>query len=104
MKKYRISVADVRQVFLAGAFGAYTDMRNVVAFGIIPRFFNATFQSLGNGSLSGACAALLSRTRRQEAELVAKKMVYIDLLTDSDFIEEYCAAIYIPGKKEYFPE
>jgi uncharacterized 2Fe-2S/4Fe-4S cluster protein (DUF4445 family) len=104
MKKYRISVADVRQVFLAGAFGAYTDMRNVVAFGIIPRFFNATFHPLGNGSLYGACAALLSRTRRQEAELVARKIVYIDLLTDSDFIEEYYAAIYIPGKKEYFPE
>jgi len=103
MKKYRISVADVRHVFLAGAFGAYADMQNVVAFGIIPRFFNATFHPIGNGSLSGACAALRSRTRRQEAELVARKMVYIDLLNDSDFIEEYSAAVYIPGKKEYFP-
>jgi len=103
MKKYRIPVADVRRVFLAGAFGTYADMKNVVAFGIIPRFPNAAFYPLGNGSLAGACAALRSRTRRQEAELVARKMVYIDLLTDSDFIEEYSAAIYIPGKKEYFP-
>jgi len=102
MKKYRISVADVRHVFLAGAFGAYTDMHNVVSFGIIPRFFNAAFHPVGNGALSGACAALLSRTRRHEAESVARKMAYIDLLTDSDFIEEYSAAIYIPGKKEYF--
>ncbi len=103
MKKYRITVADVRHVFLAGAFSAYADMKNVVAFGIIPRFFNAAFHPIGNGSLSGAGAALRSRTRRQEAESVARKMVYIDLLTDSDFIEEYSAAIYIPGKKEYFP-
>ncbi len=103
MKKYRISVADVRHVFLAGAFGAYADMQNVVAFGIIPRFLNAAFHPIGNGSLSGACAALRSLTRRHEAESVARKMVYIDLLTDSDFIEEYSAAIYIPGKKEYFP-
>jgi uncharacterized 2Fe-2S/4Fe-4S cluster protein (DUF4445 family) len=103
MKKYRISVADVRHVFLAGAFGAYADMQNVVGFGIIPRFLNAAFHPIGNGSLSGACAALRSLTRRHEAESVARKMVYIDLLTDSDFIEEYSAAIYIPGKKEYFP-
>ncbi len=103
MKKYRIAVADVRHVFLAGAFGAYADTENVVAFGIIPRFFNAAFHPIGNGSLSGACAALRSRTKRREAESVAGKMAYIDLLTDTDFIEEYSAAIYIPGKKEYFP-
>ena len=103
MKKYRISVGDVRHVYLAGAFGAYADLDNVVTFGILPRFFNAEYHPIGNGSLSGACAALLSQERRLEAESVAKKMAYIDLLVDSDFIEEYSAAIYIPGKKEYFP-
>jgi len=30
-------------------------------------------------------------------------MVYIDLLVDVDFNEEYSAAIYIPGKREFFP-
>jgi uncharacterized 2Fe-2S/4Fe-4S cluster protein (DUF4445 family) len=30
-------------------------------------------------------------------------MVYIDLLVDIDFIEEYSSALYIPGKKELFP-
>jgi uncharacterized 2Fe-2S/4Fe-4S cluster protein (DUF4445 family) len=103
MKKYRISVGEVRHVYLAGAFGAYADLDNVVTFGILPRFFNAEYHPIGNGSLSGACAALRSQERRLEAESVAKKMAYIDLLVDSDFIEEYSAAIYIPGKKEYFP-
>jgi len=103
MKKYRIRLEDIRHVFLAGAFGAYTDLGSITRFGIIPRFFNAKYHPIGNGSLTGAAAALLSQKRRREAESVAKKMVYIDLLIDSDFIEEYSAAIYIPGKKEYFP-
>jgi hypothetical protein len=30
-------------------------------------------------------------------------MVYIDLLVDIDFIEEYSAALYIPGRPELFP-
>lgn len=103
MKKYRIGVEDIRHVFLAGAFGAYADTKKIIAFGIIPDFPRAEFHPIGNGSLSGACAALLSLKKRQEAAEVAKKMVYIDLLVDADFIEEYAAAVYIPGKPEYFP-
>jgi uncharacterized 2Fe-2S/4Fe-4S cluster protein (DUF4445 family) len=104
MKKYRIHLEDIRHVYLAGAFGAYTDRGNLTRFGIIPRFFNAEYHPIGNGSLTGAAAALLSTTQRKEAERVAEKMVYIDLLVDVDFIEEYTAALHIPGKKEYFPD
>jgi uncharacterized 2Fe-2S/4Fe-4S cluster protein (DUF4445 family) len=103
MKKYRITAGDVRHVYLAGAFGAYTNLESIITFGIFPDFFNAEYHSIGNGSLAGACATLVSQNKRIEAESVAGKMVYIDLLVDSDFAEEYSAATYIPGKKEYFP-
>ena len=102
LKKYRVSVRDVRHVFLAGAFGAFSDMKNIVAFGIIPDFKEAQFKGIGNGSLSGALACLLSREMRKKAHDTSRQMVYIDLLIDADFIEEYTAALHIPGKKEYF--
>ncbi len=102
LKKYRILVSDIKNVYLAGAFGTFGDIKNVVRFGILPDFYNASFQGIGNGSLSGACATLISEKKRSTAQEVADKMVYIDLLTEADFIEEYSAAIYIPGKKEYF--
>ncbi len=103
LKKYRIPVNSVRNVYFAGAFGAYADRNKIVTFGITPDFPNAEFHAIGNGSLTGALAALLSGKKRQEVLDVAKKMVYIDLLVDADFIEEYASAIYIPGKPEYFP-
>jgi uncharacterized 2Fe-2S/4Fe-4S cluster protein (DUF4445 family) len=103
MKKYHITVHDVRHVFFAGAFGTYADVDKLVAFGFIPRFPNAEHHFIGNGSLSGACSALLSAGSRKEMESAAGKMAYIDLLVEQDFIEEYTAALYIPGKKEYFP-
>jgi uncharacterized 2Fe-2S/4Fe-4S cluster protein (DUF4445 family) len=103
LKKYRVQVADVRWVYLAGAFGAFTDMQNAAAFGIIPSFFNARVHGIGNGSLSGAFMTLLSYPLRTEAQEIADMMVYIDLLVDPDFIEEYTAALSIPGKKELFP-
>ena len=102
LKKYRVGVRDIRHVFLAGAFGAFSDMKNIVAFGIIPDFKEAQFHGIGNGSLAGAMACLLSQEMRKKAHDISRQMVYIDLLIDADFIEEYTAALHIPGKKEYF--
>jgi uncharacterized 2Fe-2S/4Fe-4S cluster protein (DUF4445 family) len=103
MKKYRINLEAVQNVYLAGAFGTYVRPATLMEFGIIPAFPHAIFHQIGNGSLSGAFATLLSLDQRKMAENIAKKMVYIDLLTDMDFTEEYTAALYIPGKKELFP-
>jgi uncharacterized 2Fe-2S/4Fe-4S cluster protein (DUF4445 family) len=47
-------------------------------------------------------ACLLSQEIRKKAHEISRQMVYIDLLVDADFIEEYTAALHIPGKKEYF--
>jgi uncharacterized 2Fe-2S/4Fe-4S cluster protein (DUF4445 family) len=104
MRKHHIGVEDVRHVYLTGAFGAFTDMGNAVDLGILPRFPNAEFHMIGNGSLAGAFAMLTSVPARVVAERLAAMMEYIDLLTDTDFIEEYTSALYIPGKQELFPE
>ncbi|HRY74674.1 MAG TPA: ASKHA domain-containing protein [Methanoregulaceae archaeon] len=103
LKKYKVSPAEIRHVYLAGAFGAYTDIKSAINFGIIPEFEHAEYHPMGNGSLSGAYAALMSRACREEADRAASMMVYIDLLVDTDFIEEYSAALYIPGKPYLFP-
>lgn len=103
MKKLKIDIYDTKNIYLAGAFGTYTDMENAIRLGILPEFPNGEYHPLGNGSLSGAYATLISMDKRREALEVAKNMVYIDLLVDLEFIEEYSKALYIPGEKEYFP-
>lgn len=103
MKKLKINIWDTKHIYLAGAFGTYTDMKKAIRLGILPEFPNGSYHPLGNGSLSGAYATLISVDKRREAAEVAKNMVYIDLLVDLEFIEEYSKALYIPGDKEYFP-
>lgn len=103
MKKLRIGIRDVKNIYLAGAFGTYTDMGSATRLGIFPEFPNGEFHPIGNGSLSGAYATLMSVDKRREAADVARKMVYVDLLVDVEFIEEYSKALYLPGDKEYFP-
>jgi uncharacterized 2Fe-2S/4Fe-4S cluster protein (DUF4445 family) len=103
MKKLKISLNDVKHVYLAGAFGAYSDLKNSIKLGIFPEFLNAQFHPIGNGSLSGAYLTLISMEKRREAKNVAAKTVYIDLLVDIEFMDEYSKALYIPGAREYFP-
>lgn len=103
MKKFNVSIYDVKNLYLAGAFGAYTDLSNATKLGIFPEFPNVKTRPIGNGSLSGAYATLLSMKKREQANEIAQKMLYIDLLADLLFAETYSQAIYIPGPKELFP-
>jgi len=103
MKKLKLGIRDVNNVYLAGAFGTYSDLENVTKIGILPEFPNAKIHPIGNGSLAGAYLTLLSNEKRKEAKEAATKTVYVDLLVDVEFMEEYSKALYIPGDKEYFP-
>jgi len=103
MEKLKLSINDIRHLYLAGAFSYYTDLRNAIKIGALPEFPKAQVTQLGNGSLAGAYLTLLSMKKRKEAEEIAEKMFYIDLLLDNDFFREYEAALYIPGKRELFP-
>ena len=103
MNKMHLKVNDIRHVYLAGAFSNFSKIDNVTKVGIIPEFPNADYHCIGNGSLSGAYLTLISNEKKVEAEEIAEKMVYFDLLLDSSFMEEYSKALYIPGAREYFP-
>ena len=103
MRKFKLSIYDVKNFYLAGAFGAYTDLRNATKLGIFPEFPNAKTRPIGNGSLSGAYVTLLSMMKRDEANAIARNMLYVDLLVDVMFAETYSESIYIPGPKELFP-
>ena len=103
MRKFKLSIYDVKNFYLAGAFGAYTNLENATKLGIFPEFPNAKIRPIGNGSLSGAYATLLSMEKREQVNVIAQNMLYIDLLADVMFAETYSESIYIPGPKELFP-
>jgi len=103
MRKFNLSIYDVKNFYLAGAFGAYTNLENATKLGIFPEFPNAKIRPIGNGSLSGAYATVLSMKKQDIANAIARNMLYIDLLADVMFAETYSESIYIPGPKELFP-
>ncbi|MFQ6086300.1 MAG: ATP-binding protein, partial [Candidatus Bathyarchaeia archaeon] len=103
MKKMKLSVHDVRNVNICGAFATYIDPNSAMAIGLLPEFPKAQVTYLGNGSVAGAYLTLVSRKRREKASEIAGLIAYFDLLKDADFMDEYTAAYSLPGKRELFP-
>jgi uncharacterized 2Fe-2S/4Fe-4S cluster protein (DUF4445 family) len=103
MKKMNLSVHDVHNVYVCGAFATYIDPNSAMAIGLLPEFPRARVTYLGNGSVAGAYLALVSRKRREKASEIASLIAYFDLLKDADFMDEYTAAYSLPGKRELFP-
>lgn len=91
-----LSREDVAQVFIAGGFGNFIDLRSALTLGIFPPFPMKKFVPLGNASLAGAIGALRSRRRWEEALALASSTVYHDLSSDPAFMELYQRALFIP--------
>ncbi len=103
LKKMRLSLNDISKVYVCGAFGRYLNLDSAIAIGMIPEFTNAELVYIGNGSLAGAYATLISTKYREDAIRVAKLIMYYDLMKDIDFMDEYLAGFVLPGRKELFP-
>ncbi len=91
-----LTLADVDQVLIGGAFGQYINVSNAVRIGLLPDKPFESFQFLGNTSIRGAYLALLSRDMRQRVTEVGQMMTYLELSADNTFFDEFNAAMFLP--------
>lgn len=74
-----LSLAAIDKVIIAGAFGSYIDVANAVAIGMLPALPLDRFSQVGNAAGIGAKLALLSRTKRTEAQALHRRVNYVEL-------------------------
>lgn len=91
-----LSLADVNQVLIGGAFGQYINVEKAIQIGMLPDMSYDHFHFLGNTSARGAYMALLSREARQRVTEVARMMTYLELSADNTFFDEFNAALFLP--------
>ncbi len=96
LNKLDLATTDVEQMYLAGAFGAGLDVDKAVAIGLLPDIPRQRLEVVGNSALAGAYLTLMSRQARQQAQETVAAMTYIDLSTDTDFMDEFVASNFIP--------
>jgi uncharacterized 2Fe-2S/4Fe-4S cluster protein (DUF4445 family) len=95
-----LSLADVEQVLIGGAFGQYINVEKAVQIGLLPDKPFESFHFLGNTSVRGAYMALLSRDMRQRVKQVGEMMTYLELSADNTFFDEFNAAMFLPHTDE----
>lgn len=86
---------EIEQVIIAGAFGSYIDVASAVAIGMLPPLPLNRFRQVGNAAGMGAKLALISRSKRAEAQTIAHKVRYIELTTAPRFAETFAQAMYL---------
>ncbi len=89
-------VSMIDHVYVAGGIGSGINMQNAVAIGMFPDIEMEKFTYIGNSSLSGAYAMLLSNEAEAKAAEVAHNMTYLELSNEPGYMEEFVAACFLP--------
>lgn len=99
----KLGVSKPASVTLAGAFGSYINKESAMVMGMFPDCDFDHVQAVGNAAGDGAKLALLSLAKRQEAREVAGFVEFVETATESDFLEQFIAAMAFPHSKDRFP-
>lgn len=91
-------------IYIAGGFGNFLDIEKAIFIGLLPDLKREKFKFIGNSSITGARAALLSYDALEKINNIAEKMTYIELSLDNAFMDEYTKALFLPHTDmERFP-
>ena len=99
-----MDVSVLEHIYVAGGIGSGINMENAVRIGMFPDVDRALFQYIGNSSLAGAYALVLSNAAEEKVYELASNMTYLELSTEPKYMEEFVAACFLPHtNKELFP-
>jgi uncharacterized 2Fe-2S/4Fe-4S cluster protein (DUF4445 family) len=89
MDRLGLGEQDIREVYLAGAFGNYLRPESALAIGLLPVLPKAKITQVGNAAGSGAKMALLSTRAMKEAGKIAEQIEYVELAKIPDFQQQF---------------
>ena len=95
MEANSCSEEDIAKVVIAGAFGTYIDISSAIAIGMLPSLPLERFRQVGNAAGMGAKLALVSLSKRAEAQRLAQKVRYLELANAPGFNQTFVQASYL---------
>ena len=88
-KKIGIEDIDIKNIFLAGAFGNYIRRESALRIGLLPVVPLDRIRFVGNAASCGAQMILLSRQSRTQAQALARKIEYVEIAHEAEFATVY---------------
>jgi len=91
-----VDMSDVECIYLAGGFGNYLDVAKAAFIGMLPDVPPEKIRFVGNSCIAGAKEALLSRSAYDMIRDVANRLTYVDLMTNTRYMDEFVKANFLP--------
>ena len=91
-----MTVDCIDKVYVAGGIGSGINMQNAVNIGMFPDVDIEKFHYIGNSSLTGAYAMVLSDQAIEKCGEVMANMTYLELSTYPGYMDSFVAACFLP--------
>ena len=91
-----MTVDMIDHVYVAGGIGSGINMRNAVNIGMLPDVELEKFSYIGNSSLTGAYAMVISDQANEKCTELGANMTYLELSTYPGYMDSFVAACFIP--------
>ena len=96
LKSVDMTVDMIDKVYVAGGIGSGINMKNAVNIGMFPDVELEKFQYIGNSSLTGAYAMVVSDQAIEKCGEVMANMTYLELSTYPGYMDSFVAACFLP--------
>ena len=98
MEELGVDASRIERVSLAGAFGNFVDKRSALGVGMLPQTIPPErILGVGNAAGQGSRMALLSKSIRQRAETLARRVEYFELSKHPRFEEIFAESMGFAG-------
>ena len=96
MEKKSLTLDSLDGIYIAGAFGNYLNIPNSIHIGLLPQVPEDKIHFLGNSSIAGAKALLISSPLRAQLNTISEKIEFLSLATDIQFQEYFVDSLDFP--------
>ncbi|MFH2069141.1 MAG: ASKHA domain-containing protein [Candidatus Omnitrophota bacterium] len=97
LAKIPISLAELDEILLAGAFGSYIDPETALRLGLLPPVPLEKIRFVGNTALTGSKMMLLSQDMKDEAENIPVVCRYVELFHEKGFMDLFVENLSFPN-------
>ncbi|WP_061995881.1 ASKHA domain-containing protein [Clostridium sp. ATCC 25772] len=89
LKEMNISIENVKNAYIAGAFGYHVKGESITSIGLIPKGFSGKIDFLGNTSLEGARLATINEDVLKSMMDLKEKISILELSTSEEFQKHF---------------
>ncbi len=91
-----MTVDCIDTVYVAGGIGSGINMKNSVNIGMLPDVDLEKYRYIGNSSLTGAYAMVMSNAANAKTAELGANMTYLELSTHPGYMDAFVAACFLP--------